>query len=413
MIMSLKPKALLRLIVPCILLSVAVWGRSYLEVLSDDSLKLAGNAPYLLAIISIILAQQFNRSRQLLLALLTAGAYWLIQSQLQVSLLEWQPRQLYAALGLGVLLVLMFLMLVPERGVLNRYGVIYLLIASALAGISPWLVEVLAGIFVEYPQWLQIWPTENFVMPRGLASLYGGAAILGVSTLCWRDTEAEVALLATLGAIFLALAWFDLPQASLTFFVAAGVIQLISILRSSHAMAYRDDLTGLLGRRALNERMAGLGSKYCLAMLDIDHFKKFNDTYGHDVGDEVLRLVATRIASVGGGGTAFRYGGEEFCIVFPRSSIEQCEAPLEKVRTSIASYIMTIRDKGQRPTTGKDGASKRGRMATKVGGSTVSVTISLGLAERDSDYPNPEAVLKAADKQLYKAKQAGRNKLCF
>ncbi len=411
--MSLSPKALLRLIVPCILLSVAIWGRRYLEALDSENMRLAENAPYLLALISIVLAQQFNRSRLLLLALLTASAYWLIQTRLQVSLLESQPRQLYAALGLGVLLVLAFLMLVPERGVLNRYGALYLLVAGGLATVSPWLVELLARIFAAHPQWLQIWPAENFVMPMGLAVLYGGVSIVGLLVLFWRDTEAEAALLATLGAIFLALAWFQLPQASLTFFVAAAAIQLISILRSSHAMAYRDDLTGLLGRRALNERLAGLGSRYCLAMLDIDHFKKFNDTYGHDVGDEVLRLVATRIARVGGGGTAFRYGGEEFCIVFPRCSKEQCEAPLEKVRTSIASYTMTIRDKGLRPATGKDGARKRGRMATKIGGNTVSVTISLGLAERDLDYSNPAAVLKAADEQLYRAKQAGRNKLCF
>jgi diguanylate cyclase (GGDEF)-like protein len=88
------------------------------------------------------------------------------------------------------------------------------------------------------------------------------------------------------------------------------------MMGTSYDMAYRDELTGLLGRRALNDRLKGLARQYVIAKMDVDHFKKYNDTHGHDIGDEVLKMVARQIGAVGGGGTAYRYGGEEFCVVF-------------------------------------------------------------------------------------------------
>jgi len=178
-----------------------------------------------------------------------------------------------------------------------------------------------------------------------------------------------------------------------------------AVAHEAYQMAFRDELTGLPGRRALNERMQRLGRNYVIAMTDVDHFKKFNDTHGHDVGDQVLRLVASRLSKVTGGGRAYRYGGEEFALVFAGKTAEECVPHVEAVREVIANYVMHLRDQSSRP---QDDTSGRQRRAGNSGG-TVSVTISIGVAERQVDHRNPEAVLKSADQALYSAKGAGRN----
>ena len=146
-------------------------------------------------------------------------------------------------------------------------------------------------------------------------------------------------------------------------------------------------------------------------MLDVDYFKKFNDKHGHEVGDQVLKLVASQLGKVGSGGAAYRYGGEEFCIVFPRRDAEQCSEALERLREDIEAYQLTLRDKQQRPAANRAGSRKRGQMAVRRRPGTVSVTVSLGLAQRTAECSTPEEVLKAADAMLYKAKKAGRNRL--
>ena len=101
-------------------------------------------------------------------------------------------------------------------------------------------------------------------------------------------------------------------------------------------MAYLDELTGVPSRRALREDLMKLGNKYVIAMIDIDFFKKFNDKYGHDVGDDVLKLVASNLVKVTGGGKAFRYGGEEFTILFPSKSINDVMPHLESLREQVS-----------------------------------------------------------------------------
>ncbi|MBV4542675.1 MULTISPECIES: GGDEF domain-containing protein [Pseudomonas] len=178
-----------------------------------------------------------------------------------------------------------------------------------------------------------------------------------------------------------------------------------AVSHEAYQMAFRDELTGLPGRRALNERMQRLGRNYVIAMTDVDHFKKFNDTHGHDVGDQVLRLVASRLSKVTGGGRAYRYGGEEFALVFAGKTAEECVPHVEAVREMIANYTMHLRDQNSRP---QDDSTGRQRRSGSAGG-TVSVTISIGVAERLVDHRNPEEVLKSADQALYSAKGAGRN----
>jgi diguanylate cyclase (GGDEF)-like protein len=179
------------------------------------------------------------------------------------------------------------------------------------------------------------------------------------------------------------------------------LLPLFTLVSESYRMAYLDELTNLPGRRALNETLNKLGSKYCIAMLDVDLFKKFNDTYGHDAGDDVLRLLCNKLKAVSGGGKSFRYGGEEFTVVFPGITAPEAKLHLELLRENIANNRFMLR-KQERRTTGKKNSTKKNNREVKV-------TISIGYAERSEKAKTPDKVLKQADKALYRAKGNGRN----
>ena len=96
-----------------------------------------------------------------------------------------------------------------------------------------------------------------------------------------------------------------LGKAADAYVATAALILGASLIETSYVLAYHDELTGIRGRRAFNESLLSLDQQYAIAIVDIDHFKKFNDTYGHDVGDQVLCMVASRLSQVGGDGQAF------------------------------------------------------------------------------------------------------------
>ncbi|MFA5428700.1 MAG: GGDEF domain-containing protein [Sulfurimonas sp.] len=173
--------------------------------------------------------------------------------------------------------------------------------------------------------------------------------------------------------------------------LAIGVIIFILLIRESYRLAFYDELTSLPGRRALVEDMAKLGMKYSLAMIDIDHFKKFNDTYGHDTGDEVLKMVASKLAEVGGGGKAYRYGGEEFVLLFPSREVDESYKHTDILRETIAKSPFIVRN--------------------KQNSKTIYINISSGIVQKNSQDKDPFAVMKRADNALYKAKKAGRNQV--
>lgn len=189
------------------------------------------------------------------------------------------------------------------------------------------------------------------------------------------------------------------------FMSSVGLLMIICILQNTHSMAYLDELTEIPGRRALREEMMKLSGAYTVAMVDIDHFKKFNDTYGHDVGDDVLRMVASKLKRVTGGGKAFRYGGEEFVIIFARKKLADVLPHLEKLRETIAHSEFVIRGK-DRPKN-KPAKPKSTQPVKKI-----SVTVSIGAAEKNRPLEKAEEVLKEADKALYRAKKKGRNCVC-
>ena len=220
--------------------------------------------------------------------------------------------------------------------------------------------------------------------------------------------------------VFLALGRGHIASDGEAFFATAGLVLASGIIENSYVLAYHDELTSLPGRRAFNEALLQLEEPFAIAVVYIDHFKRFNDTHGHETGDEVLRMVASRLSRVTGGGQAFRVGGEEFSILFPLQRMKDAVPHLENVRSQIESSTFRVRG-GQdrrRVPRGPDrrtSASSKGarirRLAVEDRVLDLSVTVSVGVAEPAASTTNVEDVIHAADKALYRAKQAGRNRV--
>ena len=238
-----------------------------------------------------------------------------------------------------------------------------------------------------------------------VASFFGVFVSLGLRFQRNRDSL-SAGFLATLVAAFLGTIGNYSGPSPMVYFTAAGLILIITAVDSSLSMAYIDDLTGLLGRRSLNDALMHLGRRYTIAMIDIDHFKKFNDKYGHKTGDHVLKMVATYLKEINGGAKVYRYGGEEFTAIFPGKSIREALPHLEEYRETIEKKLFFIRGKGRWKGTADDRGKRppASRKATKI-------TVSIGVASSDDRWTSPEMVLKAADKVLYRAKNKGRNRV--
>jgi len=241
------------------------------------------------------------------------------------------------------------------------------------------------------------------------AAIITGAATLGILAFIAlrsrRPVESALAWMTL--AMLLALAAPADSVARGVWVLAGALVLAVGLVEASYVLAFHDELTGLPGRRALSEAISALRPPYSIAIIDIDHFKQFNDKHGHDVGDQVLCMVASKLAEVGGGGTAYRSGGEEFTIVFPGLEKAEARPHLEAVREAVASSTFTVRRK-PRPSK-KKGIARRGKSTPRQ--QQLAVTISVGVASPGRSSKEVADVVKAADKAMYRAKESGRNQV--
>jgi diguanylate cyclase (GGDEF)-like protein len=378
--------------------AIAVWlGRPLPPTLAG--LRTVG--PYAVLAAALVLAWWFNRGRSFVIAasLLAGYAGWQ----------AFPTKAVYTALVVLVPLNCLAAMILAERGARYRAAYRWLLVLFIEAILVAWIAAA-GKSAVSGTSWLalldQWWlrsPPTPFV-----GRLAFGAAFAAALWRAWPDFKPiPVGNAGAIAAFFIAAEWASSPGAYAVFMSAAGFVLIGALLQESHQLAFRDSLTGLPGRRALEERLRSLGERYAVAMVDVDHFKQFNDTHGHDVGDQVLRLVGGRLAQVDGGGVAYRYGGEEFSVLFPGADVAAAERAMDAMRDSIEHYRMAVRG-SDRPKHADEGAKLRGERPPEK---MLSVTVSVGVAAPSPKHATPHAVVRAADEALYRAKKAGRNRV--
>jgi GGDEF domain-containing protein len=384
------------------ILGAAVLGAFYAPKLPPELYGLGTYGPYAVALAAALVAGWFNRERAFVVALSLLAAF---------ALNDRMANDLtFILLATLVPLNALVALAVAERGV--RFGRAWRWIALLIleAGLV-WFLDVRIEDHGPFEHWLLRSPPTPL-----LARLAFAAAFAAAIARAWPNhTPLEIGVAGALVAFFIACEWILEPRVFGAFVAASSGILIVSVMQESYRMAFRDALTGLPNRRALEEQLRALAPPYTVAMVDVDHFKKFNDTHGHDIGDQVLKLVAARLAEVGGGGRAFRYGGEEFTVLFPGAHLADVMSHLEALRASVEFYKMTIR--GPDRPKGKEEGQKRRSVNVSTAedfartDQLVSVTVSIGAAEPGRRLKTTAHVLKGADEALYRAKERGRNRV--
>jgi diguanylate cyclase (GGDEF)-like protein len=346
----------------------------------------------------------YNRSRLVITLAVFGAAAWLLPALYAANgAPHWRLQALVLLLPLNIILFSLW----PDQSLRARTS----LLGAAILAVQAATLALLPRAAVPWME-LQLkrapLPTGWFRwswagQPALLA--FGLAALLLAGHFLWRRRAIDRGLFWSLVAVFVGIHAVNVPHLTVLYFGSGALILAVSLIEHAHAVAYADALTSLPNRRALDEFLPGLNGHFSLAMVDVDHFKNFNDAYGHDAGDQVLRKVATHLATISRTGRAFRYGGEEFCVVFPGYACREAGPHLEALRARIEEAEFSLRG----PLRPK--RKPRERRSKPRGGRRVHVTVSIGVAEPGDNSSSPQTVMEAADRALYRAKQEGRNQV--
>jgi diguanylate cyclase (GGDEF)-like protein len=350
---------------------------------------------YAFYIIGIILGVRFNKSRVFFLCLILGIAQFSLSGGSSIFRSATRQADISDIISFLIPINILLFSITRERGILTLWGrvkfgavIIQALLVRLLIDPPNHDLRALISHKIINAGFL-----NSINMPQISMLLYFAVLVVLCVRLYSNPTLINSTLVGVVLLTFIGILTRAYAVGLSLFFAAAGLLLVISLLEISYNMAYRDELTGLPSRRSLEESMLKLGSKYSIAMLDIDFFKKFNDTYGHNIGDKVLQRVAMYLMESDTGGKAFRYGGEEFTILFPNKTQAEVVPLLEELRKAIA------KDKHAYKKKAKD------RAVTKK----LGVTVSIGVAEKNEKFKTAEEVIQAADKALYRAKKNGRN----
>lgn len=404
---TLKYKVLLLL--PLILIAFfAISANEWISPYCVTYHNIVISLPYILLTVATIFGQAIKQTTSCLTSLLLLGCYFIIQTKLQAPL----------AIGSNWLIFMLTFILLPinlllslsmsNKSLFSRRQLIFLLNVGLQLYTCSYLVNYIEQNSHNFEKNRYFESITDFSpLPLPVIYFYFALILLCVFFIGKRKKVSDVSVFTSLLFSALTSTFFHLSYISSILFSLASCFIILNLIFCSRELAFDDPLTQLPSRRALEDDLKNTGSKFTIAMLDIDHFKKFNDTYGHSTGDNVLKLVAELMRTVRGNARIYRYGGEEFTILFNGKTAHDCTEYLDELRKKIANYKLILRDYEKRPENEDAGVTQRSNTQNQP---SVTVTVSIGIAD-NCKLDDPIDVMKAADKALYKAKDLGRNRI--
>ncbi|MCL9779840.1 GGDEF domain-containing protein [Vibrio sp. S4M6] len=393
-------------LLPIIILVPVSFGLTYIPEFVNIHHDFFTKLPFVLLLCAVLLAHTLKKSRIAMISITLLIAYWWLEYHIDLPGEENTDHIELSLLTLLLPLSVFFVYAYRDTDLLNKFFALYVV---TLVFVAYWVVLFLDYVHTNSIRFLNedtfFVVSELSLLPIILVSYIGFCVIISIFLLLRKKRAIDIIVYTTLMFTLTPLVFSQSPHITCTSFSLLGAYLLISLVSTSHRLAFHDPLTGIPARHAMENDLKNLGKRYSIAMLDIDHFKKINDQYGHVIGDDVLKLIAKKLEELSGDGKVYRYGGEEFAIIFKGQYSTDARDYLELLRVAVEHYEMVCHER-------KEIMCKQRRSLINTGctDSNIKVTISIGLSDSQNRH-TPNDVLEAADRALYIAKEQGRNRM--
>jgi len=313
---------------------------------------------------------------------------------------------LFSAAAILVPLNLMAFSLIKEEAMATWRGVSRVLLVLLQPLLVFWLArpgQAWVAYSLQQPL-VQVVKTGWTPIPQlALVTYVGALLLIGTRFIVGRNLLDSGTLWALITS-FVAFQGVQSGWSPTSFFSTAGLIFFVTLVQASHRQSYCDEVTGVPGKLAYDEAMAGLGKKYVLAVVGIDQLKQYGSQRGKSVSEQVLRLLGQKIMAAAGSGKVYRLAGEEFVILFPKKAATATLVDLSGVREAVEETEIYVNSRDRV----WEGGSVRRKGA---GDDRLPVTASIGLAAEENAKFSLDLVTKAAYRALYEAKGEGGNRV--
>jgi len=361
--------------------------------------------PYILILLIIANSVAHKQSRELTLAVSFFICYWILRNLIWPTDTNDATATILFVL-IGPLLAFNFIYIIKtsEKGIYNKNGVHHLILIFIELQILIVFVNFTPELLIKYLYY------PYFVAPIFDATpMYQSTIIFNAIAFIILLTNAiikkKVVMTGYLGsfiAIVLAQHFINAPATSMMFFSVACLILILAIGLNSFRLSNVDLVTELPSLRSFKRQLNRLSDDFCIALVDVDEFKEMTDEYGQDVCNQILRMIASRSQRLGRKGFPYRYGDEEFALIFYDMQLHEANKYLATLCDSIANEPFLLRSK-KRPYFKPNSMTENS--IEKTISKPIPISVSVGIAEKQPHHQNSFDVLTTAREALERAKE--------